>query len=120
MTPTSCSTTSAQNIDLQLTPAALEAAKKLPQGHTLRLAVVPQGCSGMSYMIRSEAAQPSDLCVEMQGARIALDAPTAKFYNGAIVDYRSPEEDLMKAGFFVAQNPNAKRSCGCGTSFEAN
>ena len=80
----------------------------------LRLGVQGGGCSGLSYAMRLEA-QPRerDNIFEAFGARIFVDPRSLEYLKGTTLEY---EETLMRRGF-VFQNPNATRSCGCGSSF---
>jgi iron-sulfur cluster assembly protein len=80
----------------------------------LRLGVQGGGCSGLSYAMRLEArARERDTVFEGHGARIFVDPKSLQYLNGTTLEY---EETLMRQGF-VFQNPNAARSCGCGSSF---
>ena len=80
----------------------------------LRLGVQGGGCSGMSYVIRFET-QPHerDHIFEFSDVRVFIDPKSLIYLNGMTLDY---EETLMRQGF-VFNNPNATKSCGCGTSF---
>jgi iron-sulfur cluster assembly protein len=82
----------------------------------LRLGVQGGGCSGLSYVMRLDT-QPRDRdkIFEEFGARIFVDPKSLIYLNGTTLEY---EETLMRQGF-VFQNPNATRSCGCGSSFTA-
>jgi iron-sulfur cluster assembly protein len=80
----------------------------------LRLGVQGGGCSGMSYLIRPEAGpRANDHVFEFDGVRIFVDPRSLAYLQGLTLDY---QESLMRSGF-VFQNPNARKSCGCGTSF---
>ena len=80
----------------------------------LRLGVQGGGCSGLSYAMRLEARpRDRDKVFEQHGARIFVDPKSLQYLNGTTLEY---EETLMRQGF-VFQNPNAARSCGCGSSF---
>lgn len=79
----------------------------------LRLKVVGGGCSGLQYKMDLDAARPGDRVFEKDGAKILVDMKSLLYLNGTELDYK---EELMQSGF-VFQNPNVKRSCGCGTSF---
>lgn len=85
-----------------------------PEQGGLRLGVQGGGCSGLSYAMRLER-QPRerDNIFEEFGARIFVDPRSLEYLKGTTLEY---EETLMRQGF-VFQNPNAARSCGCGTSF---
>lgn len=80
----------------------------------LRLGVQGGGCSGLSYNIRFDS-QPRerDRVFQFDDVRVFVDPKSFIYLHGMVLDY---EETLMHQGF-VFQNPNAKKSCGCGTSF---
>ena len=80
----------------------------------LRLGVQGGGCSGLSYSIRFDT-QPRerDRVFQFDDVRVFVDPKSFIYLHGMVLDY---EETLMHQGF-VFQNPNAKKSCGCGTSF---
>ena len=82
----------------------------------LRVGVQGGGCSGLSYAMRLETqARDRDKIIEEHGARLFVDPKSFLYLNGTILEY---ENTLMRQGF-VFQNPNAARSCGCGSSFTA-
>jgi iron-sulfur cluster assembly protein len=82
----------------------------------LRVGVQGGGCSGLSYAMRLDTqARDRDKVFEEFGARIFVDPKSLLYLNGTTLEY---EETLMRQGF-VFQNPNAARSCGCGSSFTA-
>jgi iron-sulfur cluster assembly protein len=82
----------------------------------LRVGVQGGGCSGLSYAMRLDTkARDRDKVFEEFGARIFVDPKSLLYLNGTILEY---EDTLMRQGF-VFQNPNAARSCGCGSSFTA-
>ena len=86
------------------------------EGGGLRLGVQGGGCSGMSYLIRFEPKQrPSDRVFDFEGVKVFVDPKSLIYLEGMTLDYK---ESLMQSGF-VFENPNAKKSCGCGTSFSA-
>jgi iron-sulfur cluster assembly protein len=80
----------------------------------LRIFVENGGCAGMQYGMGFAHAQDGDEVLERDGVKVIVDAASAHFLSGATVDYC---DDLAGTGFRI-QNPNAARSCGCGTSFE--
>jgi len=93
---------------------ALLEQRGMTQG-ALRVFVVGGGCSGYQYgMAVAEAPEADDLLTEEQGVRVVVDPDSAKLLSGAEVDY---VEDLMKSGFTIF-NPNAVKSCACGSSFQ--
>ena len=105
---------------IEITDTAVEQLRELlwgrdPQGgFGLRLQVQRGGCAGMQYEMRVDVAQDGDVITERDGVAVIIDPESLKFLDGSIIDY---EDGLNDAGFKV-KNPNAARSCGCGTSFE--
>ena len=86
----------------------------MPQGG-LRVGVKAGGCSGLSYVFAWEAA-PSEQDQIFEGpddSKIYVDPRSHKLLDGTQLDY---DTSLLSKGFFV-NNPNAKATCGCGTSF---
>jgi len=90
----------------------LVAAEKR-EGQGLRLKIVGGGCSGLQYKMDLDAERAGDRIFEKDGAKVLVDMKSLLYLNGTELDYK---EGLMESGF-VFQNPNVKRSCGCGTSF---
>ncbi|HEY6754499.1 MAG TPA: iron-sulfur cluster insertion protein ErpA [Pseudolabrys sp.] len=85
-----------------------------PSGTMLRVSVEGGGCSGFQYkfdMDRSKAAD--DLVISRDGAVILIDPISVNYMAGSEIDF---VDDLIGASFKV-KNPQAKASCGCGTSF---
>ena len=85
-----------------------------PEQGGLRLGVQGGGCSGLSYNIRFDT-QPRerDRIFQFGDVRVFVDPKSFIYLNGMTLDY---QETLMQQGF-VFVNPNASKSCGCGTSF---
>ncbi len=80
----------------------------------LRVAVRPGGCSGYSYEMFFDSEIADDDIVRSFGTvRVAIDPESAGLITGATLDYR---DGLNDAGFHIT-NPNATRTCGCGSSF---
>jgi iron-sulfur cluster assembly protein len=109
-----------ETAQVTLTDRAAAKAKSLleqrgmPNG-ALRVFVVGGGCSGYQYgMALAQEAEEDDLVFEEHGVRLIVDPESAKLLAGAEVDY---VEDLMKSGFQIF-NPNAVKSCACGSSFQ--
>lgn len=84
------------------------------QAKGLRVYVEHGGCAGLQYGMGLGHAKEGDEIVELDGVKVIIDAESASYLNGSTIDY---SDDLAGAGFRI-QNPNAVRSCGCGTSFE--
>ncbi|MCL4435037.1 MAG: iron-sulfur cluster assembly accessory protein [Actinobacteria bacterium] len=79
----------------------------------LRVAVAPGGCSGYSYeMFFDSELDEGDIVREFDGVRVAVDPESAKMLIGSTLEY----EDGLQGGFHLV-NPNATRTCGCGSSF---
>jgi iron-sulfur cluster assembly protein len=95
---------------------AMEKEGISPQQGGLRLGVQGGGCSGLSYNIRFDT-QPRerDRIFDYSGVRVFVDPKSFIYLHGMTLDY---QETLMQQGF-VFVNPNASKSCGCGTSFTA-
>lgn len=95
---------------------ALLEARELPEG-ALRVFVAGGGCSGYQYgMALARSVEEDDLMLEQQGVRIVVDPESAQYLDGAEIDY---VDDIMKSGFSI-YNPNAVKSCACGSSFQAS
>ena len=84
------------------------------QNLALRVAVRPGGCSGFSYeMFFDTDVADDDVTSEKAGVRVVVDPSSAQLLTGATLDYK---DGLSQAGFSI-DNPNAQRTCGCGSSF---
>ena len=89
-------------------------AKENKAGHFLRLGVKGGGCSGLEYVMRLDTKRtPYDVEREFGGVLVVVDAKSALYLKGASLDFTG---ELIGGGFKF-DNPNADRSCGCGTSF---
>lgn len=89
-------------------------AKDGREGVFLRIGVKGGGCSGLEYVTKlDDVRKPIDLTLTVDGIEIVCDSKSAKFLDGAVLEYTG---NLIGGGFQF-QNPNAGRSCGCGTSF---
>jgi iron-sulfur cluster assembly protein len=88
--------------------------QQLPEGG-LRVGVKAGGCSGFEYMFAWEAAPKTDDLVFSgpNGVRVWIDPRSHRLLDGTTLDY---DTTLLSRGF-VFQNPHAKSTCGCGTSF---
>ena len=80
----------------------------------LRLGVSKGGCAGWQYEMKVAEPESGDEIVEMGAARVIIAADSLDKLRGCEVDF---SDDLTDAGFKI-HNPKARRSCGCGTSFE--
>ncbi len=89
-------------------------AQEREEGLFLRVAVTPGGCSGYSYeMFFDSVKEDEDFEREFGGVKVVIDPESAKLLSGSMLDY---EDSLQGAGFHLT-NPNATRTCGCGSSF---
>jgi iron-sulfur cluster assembly protein len=79
----------------------------------LRVKVVGGGCSGLTYKMDLDEVRQGDKVFEHAGAKLVVDRKSFLYLNGTVLDY---QDGLMSSGFNL-QNPNVKRSCGCGSSF---
>lgn len=102
-----------------ITPAALPHLKRAlakdgREGVFIRLGVKGGGCSGFEYVLKADTNPKAiDFEIELDGVRIVCDAKSAKLLDGSTLDYTG---NLIGGGLKF-ENPNAGRSCGCGTSF---
>ena len=107
------------HVPVLLTETAVKQVKEVIkaqgfEGYFFSIRVVPAGCSGLGYDLNLvKEAKPNDHVWEQDGIRITTDALSSKYLLGTQVDYVS---SVTGSGFKFS-NPNAKSSCGCGTSF---
>ena len=82
----------------------------------LRLGVLGGGCSGLSYQFKFDAKpRATDHVLNLDGVQVFIDPKSLVFLDGMTLDWK---DSLIQSGF-VFDNPHAKKSCGCGTSFSA-
>ena len=104
---------------IMITPAGVAAIKNAisqegQPGDGLRMSVVGGGCSGYQYSLDFEReARMDDTVLDFDGVKVYVDSISAGYLMGTVVDYVS---GLQGTGFKF-NNPNAKRTCGCGSSF---
>jgi len=80
----------------------------------LRIAVKAGGCSGFSYdMYFDSEILDNDVVTTFGDVKVAVDSESAEKLTGASLDY---SDSLTDAGFHIT-NPNAAKTCGCGSSF---
>lgn len=112
--------TSVAGGEVLLSPTAVARVKvllqreKRPEPAGLRVSVLGGGCSGLQYSLElDDAPRDDDAIFEIEGVRVFIDPASVPYLAGTRVDY---VDGLHGAGFkFV--NPNADRTCGCGSSF---
>ena len=83
-------------------------------GMNLRVSVTGGGCSGLSYKLDfDQAVTEKDKIFEQDGVKVVVDTKSYLFIQGMTLDFSAG----LNGKGFVFQNPNAKKSCGCGSSF---
>ena len=110
-------------MSLQLTETAAQeikkviAEQKMPKNVALRVGVGGGGCSGFEYKLGFDenVDEQTDTVCEMHGIRVAVDKKSLLYLDGTEIDFHN---GIDKRGF-VFNNPNATKSCGCGSSFQA-
>jgi iron-sulfur cluster assembly accessory protein len=84
------------------------------QGYCLRFGVVTGGCAGLSYEMKfQKTPYENDIAFEYKGINIIVNQESVEFVKGIEIDY----VDTLRESGFKYKNPQAKSSCGCGTSF---
>lgn len=110
-------------MSLNLTERAAEEVKrivesqKLEDGTFLRVGVTGGGCSGFSYSLGFDNSydEKADSKAEQHGVAVVVDKKSALYLDGTTVDFY----DGIERRGFTFDNPNAVKSCGCGSSFQA-
>ncbi len=111
--------TPTDDMPILLTPSAVDAVQKAlkeegEEGDFLRISVVGGGCSGYQYGLDFDKEERmGDLAIDYSGVKVVVDPVSAGYLRGTVVDYVT---GLNGTGFQF-KNPNAKRTCGCGSSF---
>ncbi len=91
-----------------------EILKQEPQGTMLRVSVEGGGCSGFQYKFDMERTKTEDdILIRRDSAAVLIDSVSLNYLAGSEIDF---VDDLIGASFRI-NNPQAKASCGCGTSF---
>jgi iron-sulfur cluster assembly accessory protein len=93
---------------------SLLAAQPKNSGKGLRVQIAKGGCSGLHYEMALDEKKDDDVVVERDGMQFFVAGESLAYLRGATLDFR---DGLTGAGFYVV-NPNASRTCGCGSSFE--
>jgi iron-sulfur cluster assembly protein len=108
------------NDEITLTPKAVAEVRRLmatgniPERHGLRLSVKGGGCSGLSYVLGfDENPGDADKIMEAGGLRVFVDPKSLFYISGTVLDF----SDGLNGKGFVFNNPQAQRTCGCGSSF---
>jgi iron-sulfur cluster assembly accessory protein len=104
---------------VKLTDAAVAKVKEImatqdPIPAGLRIGVVGGGCSGFQYSMSFEnQAGMMDKVIRLEDLKVFVDATSAMYLNGCVVDY----VETLEAAGFKFENPTVKSTCGCGSSF---
>ncbi len=99
---------------VNITARAANRIREISPAHGLRVSVNGGGCSGFQYDFTiTDERQEDDIAIERDGAILLIDPVSMGFMEGSTLDF---VDDLIGQSFKV-QNPLAKASCGCGTSF---
>ncbi|MDP6169656.1 MAG: iron-sulfur cluster assembly accessory protein [Candidatus Marinimicrobia bacterium] len=110
-----------QNATIIATKSAVRRLKAVMRsdgkdGHFLRMSVEGGGCSGMTYKMDFEDEKAEyDKEFQSNGLTIVCELKSWPYLKNIEIDY---SDDLLNGGFKI-KNPNAERTCGCGTSFSA-
>ncbi len=106
--------------DINITDKALTEIKKImkeneiPADYFLRVGIKGGGCSGLTYTLGFDTEErPGDNEIGKDGVRIIIDMKSYLYLSGTELDYT----DGLNGKGFTFNNPNAKRTCGCGSSF---
>lgn len=106
---------------ISLTPGAVQQLNRIRQEqnidpeHGLRIGVKGGGCSGFSYVLGFDVQKEKDEVYDIDGIKVYMEKAHAMYLMGMEIDWM---EGLNNRGF-TFKNPNAKETCGCGTSFSA-
>jgi iron-sulfur cluster assembly protein len=97
--------------------AKVKTTEKLDASTFLRVGVVGGGCSGFSYSLKFEKEfdEAADNRYTQHGVDVVVDKKSALYLDGTVIDWY---DGLERRGF-TFENPNAVKSCGCGSSFQA-
>ena|SRR5947209_7415039 len=118
---TTSATATAQEPPIQLTETAIKQVRWLLARQNnpamfLRVGVKGGGCSGYSYVLNLEMEKSDwDMAYDFDGVPVVIDKKSQKILSGTTLDFDTT--NLMEGAGFTFHNPNAKKTCGCGTSF---
>ncbi|WP_241646821.1 iron-sulfur cluster insertion protein ErpA [Rosenbergiella metrosideri] len=107
------------NVPLQFTDAAANKVKTLVADEDnpelkLRVYITGGGCSGFQYGFTfDDKVNDGDMTIEKQGVALVVDPMSLQYLVGGSVDYT----EGLEGARFIVTNPNAKTTCGCGSSF---
>jgi len=115
------SETITETTPLSLTESAVRQLKRIKDeqhiaaDHGLRVGVKGGGCSGFSYLLGFDQAKEDDIRFDAEGIEVLMNKAHALYLMGIQIDW----VDGLENRGFTFNNPNAKSTCGCGTSFSA-
>jgi iron-sulfur cluster assembly protein len=93
---------------------AIKEKNNIPATHSLRLGVKGGGCSGLSYVLAfDDTVKEKDIILEKHGVKIVIDQKSMFYLSGTTLDF----SDGLNGRGFVFNNPQAAKTCGCGSSF---
>lgn len=96
--------------------ATIRSENDIPENYLLRIGVKGGGCSGLSYSLGFDGdMREDDEVFDIKGVKLVIDAKSLFYLSGTELDY----SDGLQGRGFVFNNPNAVRTCGCGSSFGA-
>lgn len=108
------------NEDITLTEKAakqvmkVKAENNIPDSHGLRLGVKGGGCSGFTYVLGfDEKGKENDKVMQVHGITVFVDPKSLFYLSGTVLDF----SDGLNGKGFVFNNPQATKTCGCGSSF---
>ena len=104
-------------MEMTFTESAADQAKVIlaseEEGLNLRCFIQGGGCSGFQYGFTLDIQKDEDLVFETNGIKLLIDPMSGAYFEGATIDYK---DDKLNGSAFVISNPNAKSTCGCGSS----
>ena len=94
-----------------------EQKDQIEEGSALRLRVVGGGCSGFQYSLNfdNQFDEKADSRYDLHGVKVVVDKKSNLYLDGTTIDFH----DSIEQRGFAFNNPNAVRTCGCGSSFQA-
>lgn len=108
--------------EITVTPKAVAEIKNIirdqsiPESYFLRIGVQGGGCSGFQYSLAfDENTSENDTTYTFDNVKVAVDYKSLLYLKGVVLDF----QDGLSGRGFVFNNPNASRTCGCGSSFSA-
>ena len=104
-------------MQMTFTESAADQAKVIlaseEEGLHLRCFIQGVGCSGFQYGFTLDKQKDEDWVFETNGIKLLIDPMSGAYFEGATIDYK---DDKLNGSAFVISNPNAKSTCGCGSS----